>query len=548
MENKQKYITENKPEFILFREKLIQYKDFLRKPSLKQYNGVLSKQHNDILIEKNLVGPNNSFEFNSDKLDEVKYKSLILEMFPNKKQRRILMNWLNTSVRIENKIYEYLKKDINIANCMKRYNIYMKDIELTRMFSNELKKELQEINENGQITEEIINKTMKKIDRMLKYEKRIEIMQNRANNTYNYIYTDVLDFFNLRAKMKNKIGEIIEESKIKELNNVSKIPVHMADTIINRVCTNIRSIFTNYIKGNIKRFRIRYKKFNTNKGIQIEKEFIKEHGIICGRNLGKIKYMYKEGKKYEEYELTNKNTVNLHYDEKTKKLHLHVSVLLDECERTNKKQSRKKKKVKKKKEKEKGNQINTNEFVAIDGGVRTFLTCMNNTENIEIGTQIHSTIVYYIKKIEEVENNINIIDTVKKKKILKYNRKIDNYVTELHWKSINYLINNYKIIVIGELNIKSIISKKNIEISKMTKKIMVRLCHGKFKQRLKYKCAVNDIKINLIDERWTTKTCTQCGNYKKELKGEKIYECKKCNLVCGRDYQSCNSMLIKAII
>ena len=131
MENKQKYITENKPEFILFREKLIQYKDFLRKPSLKQYNGVLSKQHNDILIEKNLVGPNNSFEFNSDKLDEVKYKSLILEMFPNKKQRRILMNWLNTSVRIENKIYEYLKKDINIANCMKRYNIYMKDIELT---------------------------------------------------------------------------------------------------------------------------------------------------------------------------------------------------------------------------------------------------------------------------------------------------------------------------------------------------------------------------------------------------------------------------------
>ena len=39
----------------------------------------------------------------------------------------------------------------------------------------------------------------------------------------------------------------------------------------------------------------------------------------------------------------------------------------------------------------------------------------------------------------------------------------------------------------------------------------------KFQQRLDYKCISNNIKINYIDESYTSETCSKCGYYKKDL-------------------------------
>ena len=47
---------------------------------------------------------------------------------------------------------------------------------------------------------------------------------------------------------------------------------------------------------------------------------------------------------------------------------------------------------------------------------------------------------------------------------------------------------------------------------------------SKFRQRLEYKCLINGIKIEIVNEAYTSKVCSKCGNYKKELKGEKVYE------------------------
>mgnify|MGYP002130674825 CR=1 FL=1 len=67
---------------------------------------------------------------------------------------------------------------------------------------------------------------------------------------------------------------------------------------------------------------------------------------------------------------------------------------------------------------------------------------------------------------------------------------------------------------------------------------------SKFRQRLEYKCLVNGIKIEIINESSTSKMCSKCGNYKKELKGEKDYKCKVCNVTRDRDLNSATNMIL----
>jgi transposase len=48
---------------------------------------------------------------------------------------------------------------------------------------------------------------------------------------------------------------------------------------------------------------------------------------------------------------------------------------------------------------------------------------------------------------------------------------------------------------------------------------------SEFRKRLRYKCLINGIKIEIINEAYTSKVYSTCGNYIYELKGEKDYEC-----------------------
>ena len=50
------------------------------------------------------------------------------------------------------------------------------------------------------------------------------------------------------------------------------------------------------------------------------------------------------------------------------------------------------------------------------------------------------------------------------------------------------------------------------------------------------------------DEKFTTKVCTFCGNYDKNIKGEKEINCKKCLKKYPRDTYSARNILIKNLI
>lgn len=77
-------------------------------------------------------------------------------------------------------------------------------------------------------------------------------------------------------------------------------------------------------------------------------------------------------------------------------------------------------------------------------------------------------------------------ETIKRKAENKKYRKIQNQINDLHWKSINYLTNNYDEIIIGKLSISNIIQNP---INKNVKRIASLMRSYVFRERLKYKCS-----------------------------------------------------------
>ncbi len=71
------------------------------------------------------------------------------------------------------------------------------------------------------------------------------------------------------------------------------------------------------------------------------------------------------------------------------------------------------------------------------------------------------------------------------------------------------------------------------------------LSHYMFKQRLKDKCKEMNKKLEIKEEYYTSKTCTRCGNIKKDLGGVKIYECDRCKMVIERDYNGARNIMLR---
>jgi IS605 OrfB family transposase len=153
----------------------------------------------------------------------------------------------------------------------------------------------------------------------------------------------------------------------------------------------------------------------------------------------------------------------------------------------------------------------------------------------------------YLKRIDNINNAKNLTKQQKRKKERKYYLKLKNKMDEIHWKTIRYIISNYKYVIIGDLSMKDASNKKTSSLSKENKRIGLMIKFSEFRKRLEYKCLINNIKIEIIDEAYTSKVCSTCGHCKKELKGEKEYNCIPCNKKRDRDFNSATNMILLKI-
>src|SRR6185503_21373547 len=89
--------------------------------------------------------------------------------------------------------------------------------------------------------------------------------------------------------------------------------------------------------------------------------------------------------------------------------------------------------------------------------------------------------------------------------------------------------------------------RKGRKLNSKTARGMLTWSHYSFKQRLLAKArALGDrCKVVIVDESYTSKTCTGCGWLHHRLGGNKLFKCGQCGLEIGRDHNGARNILLK---
>ena len=472
-------------------------------------------------------------EENKEEDTKINYKSIQVKLDLTKTQKLIIDNWLNAYIKMYNETLKFiknvlsqekqlqviipiapkLKKKLRVIND-KMYKVTKNETSLKTKAVTNIKKALKYSLKNS--TKKALKKLIISIERdKREFVSKEEIQQNITSSSFIRTYCLV------GAK-----EDIIKKSGISHLDYNTKVPSHVLDYAIKLACANYKSAITNYKKGNIKHFRIRYWKYKKDKKIlDVEKCYINE-STIFPRILGNMKFKY-DGKEYnqlKDIKYHNKagkliklmkvdSGSKLQYNALTNKYYLFIPIKI-----------------------EKEEIVNKNNVIAIDPGVRNFINGISENGLVKIGEDVKNKIQEKLKRIDHI-NNKNSKVKHKKKKIRNKRRQLENLVKELHWKTIHYLTENYNHILIGDLSAKRISSRENTKIPKMTKRIALAMSYYKFRQRLEYKCKIKGLDYRKVDEAYTSKTCSVCGSYNEKLGGKKVYVCvnSECKKVIGRD-------------
>jgi len=351
----------------------------------------------------------------------------------------------------------------------------------------------------------ILLPNQKQANILLDWLNSVRLMYNQTlifiKNKYFMKDTPKINFRHLRKELKDN------KNNLKKLYNT---PTHILDSGIKLATISYKSAFTNFRKKNIKYFNIRYIKQSKNTHIMdIEKSFFNKT-TFCPRFLGK-KLLNKSNFDYSEITKDCK----LHYSKLNNQFSLLIPIEIDKKSREH-----------------------DNSFISIDPGVRTFLTGMSDDKHYEICTNGYNELKKYLNKVDNVRGNKNRD---------KWRYKLRNKVTDLHWKSINFLMNeNKSTIVIGNWSTKNCISNKG-SLNKMLKRVCSSLRYFDFLNKLVYKSNYHNISLKIQNESYTSKLCSCCGTLNNNLGSKKVFNCGNCKMVYDRDMNACRNILIKSL-
>jgi len=192
------------------------------------------------------------------------------------------------------------------------------------------------------------------------------------------------------------------------------------------------------------------------------------------------------------------------------------------------------------KEKIADNQSKLGEFVSLDPGVRTFMTAFSNQGVFEFG-------ISDIKRISRLQYHLYQLKGSRKRHArARMYTKIQNLIDDLHWKVAKFLTTNFENIYIPEFNVGQMVQSEKLR--SVTKREMLALSHYKFRMRLIHAAHKNGATIHVVNESYTSKTCTNCGELNEKLGSSKTFNCDECGLTLDRDINGARNILLRALV
>lgn len=349
---------------------------------------------------------------------------------------------------------------------------------------------------------------------------------NIRNLLTSYVYKEeekddvILRYFEEREDKDTNTKQVVPPWWSGENTPHSRLPRGVAK----KITQNINSMITNYQEGNIKDFELRCRSVK-----KTPNEFLLFEDKCFPSFIRNIKGQYwftlKNGRKQkcslqDLFNQTDPKGVEITYEKKTGKYFFHYPVEVNfypEGDRRNENQ---------------GSHLFSKEerIIGLDPGVRKFMVGYDPSGKIVfIGKDAHKEIIQLLHDADRTND----------KRIW---RKIKNRISELHWKTINYLMINYDHIVIPDFRVSEML--KGSKISKQTKRMLCMYSFYSFMTKLKYKCRKNGKKIYVVNESYTSKTCTLCGKIN-DIGGSEVYKCKGCGNEVDRDVNGSRNILIK---
>ncbi len=183
--------------------------------------------------------------------------------------------------------------------------------------------------------------------------------------------------------------------------------------------------------------------------------------------------------------------------------------------------------------------------IGIDPGISTFLSCYTPDKSVIIKqTNAYAKVIKLQARLRVLRNKRKR-KRIRKRVLLKLERRKANVINELHWQSINYLVKNYDLIFLEQFDSQECV--KGSKHKALNRKIND-LKPYQFRTRLVYKAGLNGKLVQIVKAHNTTKTCSNCGSIRQMTLADRTYDCKKCNYVLDRDLNAGKNILLKGLL
>lgn len=195
-------------------------------------------------------------------------------------------------------------------------------------------------------------------------------------------------------------------------------------------------------------------------------------------------------------------------------------------------------------------------IISLDPGVRTFQTGYDPSGAVfEWGKNDMSRVMRLGYAIDQLVSR-STGPTMKSKHRRKLKKaehrmrlKIKNLIKDCHRKLAKFLCEAFDVILLPSFETSQMVTKdgpKKRKINSKTVRQMLTWSHYSFKQTLLSKAREYPwVEVKIVNEAYTSKTCTWCGVIKDNLGGSKTFHCKQCGTVVDRDYNGARNIYLK---
>ena len=167
---------------------------------------------------------------------------------------------------------------------------------------------------------------------------------------------------------------------------------------------------------------------------------------------------------------------------------------------------------------------NQGRIVALDPGIRSFQTFFSETSCGQIGKGDFSRIARLAVHLDDLlarldpkrkEGRVTAKQRYTMRKAAGRMRlRIRDLVDELHWKTCQFLVQNFDVILLPSFETKDMVLKCKRKIRKKSVRSLLTFSHFRFKQSLKNKASEFGKVVLDVDEAYTSKTASWTGEIK----------------------------------